>query len=212
MAFTIESLSELRPFVFHICSAINFKSIRATSTLKSASSLLLGTQYEYLLAGRRTETSRVEVGGNVFEVRDHRPLVLGSLELPDGYPLQSFISELNSRVFLWSGRGDGPVASGRNHIARYVEEGSVVVLRMPLAKVVQANLNREVQVTFCNSGAARHHSGKPARRSTSTFVSLPSSDRRASAVVEVTFKDSIKLPVGTEFSENNNGVWKALQQ
>jgi hypothetical protein len=84
MALTIEALCELRPFVFHLCSAVNFKSIRAMSILKSAHSLLAGTQYEYLLVGRRTETSRVEIWGNVFEVRDHRPLVLGSLELPDG--------------------------------------------------------------------------------------------------------------------------------
>jgi hypothetical protein len=86
----------------------------------------------------------------------------------------------------------------------------VVVLRIPLAKLVQTNLSCQVEVTFCNSGAARHHSGKPARRSTSTFVTLPCSDRRASGVVEVTFKDSVKLPEGTEFSENNSGVWSVL--
>jgi hypothetical protein len=210
MTLTIDALCELRPFVFHACSAINFKSIRSTSTLQSAHSLLSGTKYEYLLNGRRHETSRVEADGHVFEVRDHRPLALGSLELPTGYPLQSFISELNSRVFLWPGRSNGPVASGRNHIERYANEGSVVVLRMPLAKVVEANLDRQVEVTFCNSGAARHHSGKPARRSAATFVPLPNSDRRAAEVVEITFKNSIKLPDNTEFSKHNSGVWIAL--
>jgi hypothetical protein len=208
MPLTIDSLCDLRPFVFHVCSAINFKSIRATSTLRSAHSLLSGTKHEDVLTGRRLKTNRFETDGNVFEIRDHRPLVLGSLELPDGYSLQSFISELNSRVFLWSGWADGAVKSGRNHIARYVEEGSVVVLRVSLKELIQANLNRQIEVTFCNSGAARHHSGKPARRSASTFVALPSTNRNAANVVEVTIKDRIKLPAGTEFSENNNGDWK----
>jgi hypothetical protein len=210
MLLTIQSLSDLRPYAYHICSLINFESIRSSKSLMSASELLTGTPHEHLLVGRRTKTHRVEVAGKAVEVRDHRPLALGSLALPDGYTVNEFIGELNSRVFFWAGKASWLVPSGRNHIGRYSEEGEVVILRIPLLSLVASNEKNLPEITTCNSGAARHHQGKPAQRSVATFVKLPSVHHKPSDVVEITFSRKVELPAETQYSLNS-GEWQKLK-
>lgn len=211
MPLTSESLCALRPFAYHTCSAINFRSIRASGSLKSARNLLSGTAHEQLLLGRRLETTRVAISGEYIEVRDHRPLVPGSLALPAGYSINDFVDELNSRVFLWAGTELGPVRSGRNHIARYAAEGKIYVLRVPLTRLLQANPSRSMEVTFCNSGAARHNQGQPAERSSVTFVPLSAALKGPAEVVELTFRNQVALPIETTYSENYAGQWERLR-
>ncbi len=211
MPFTSSSLCALRPFAYHVCSAVNFNSICISRTLKSASTLLAGTPHAHLLRGRRQHTSQVVIDGQRIEVRDHRPLAPGSLALPVGYSIDDFVDELNSRVFLWAGTASGPVRSGRNHIARYAAAGKVYVLRVPLVGLLQANPSASMEVTFCNSGAARHHQGRPAQRSSETFIPLSGTLKGPTEVVELTFHHQATLPSETVYSEGSVGQWQRLQ-
>jgi hypothetical protein len=210
MPITIAELNAMRPVAYHVCGAVNFDSIKNTHLLKSAQALLENTEYEALLTGRRSQTSRVSVGGQLIEIRDHRPLALGSLSLPAGYTANQFIAEFNSRVFLWAGTSKGPVESGRNHIGRYTEEGEVFILKVPLLKLIDENSPDEIEVTFCNSGAARHHKGKPAQRSPATFSSLKAASRRAAEDREITFRTQAKWPPDSEYSKSISGPWHKL--
>jgi len=171
---------------------------------------LQNTPHEHLLRGRRSESVRVFVEGRDVEIRDHRPLVPGSLSLPVGYTIDDFVDELNSRVFLWAGTAAKPQPSGVNHIGRYAAEGEVYVLRVPTPALMSANPEAALEVTFCNSGAARHHQGEPAKRSRDTFIPLAKASRKAADVVELTFRDSILLPTGTEYADSLEGPWVRL--
>ena len=210
MPLTLNDLSLLRPFVFHVCGIVNFTSIQASRSLKSVAQLLEGTPQEHLLHGRRSASSVVWVEGRRIEVRDHRPLALGSLKLPDGYSVQDFINELNSRVFFWVGTEAGPVPSGRRHIGRYSSEGEVRVLRIPLPGLLEHNSARTAEVTFCNSGSARHNGGLPAYRSPATFQRPKEAERSAAAVVELTYRTEANLPSATLYASNLAGPWAAL--
>ncbi len=211
LSFTLEEFSELRPYAYHVCGADNFGSIRESRTLKSARTLLAGTEHEHLLRQRRARSARVRIGGRCVEIRDHRPLAPGSLDLPDGYSIEDFVDELNSRVFLWAGTDSRPASgSGRNHFARYSGEGEVYVLRVPVGSLLRANPDREPQVTFCNSGSARHQQGRPVRRGPNTFVSPSTASRRAAKVVELTFRDQVALPTSTRYAGGLEGPWVPL--
>lgn len=207
MPITPELLAAARPYAYHVCGSVNFESIRASRALMSAKVLLSGTPHENLLSDRRKEPVQVSVNGQTIEIRDHRPLVLGSLNLPLGYALDEFIAELNSRVFLWAGTLKHPVPSGRNHIRRYSSLGPVYILRVPLRDLMAANPESMLQVTFCNSGAARHNRGRPARRGPGTFVSLTAATRPIAGVVEITYRGQAKLPDTTAYAANLTGPW-----
>ena len=210
MSFSFSELAACRPFAFHVCGLVNFHSIQRSRRLRSARALLTGTPCEHLLAGRRLKTERVSAFGVDVEVRDHRPLIAGSLSFPDGYGIDQFVAELNSRVFLWAGTDAGPVRSGRNHIARYSAEGEVRLLRVPTDALLRANVGPMTSVTFCNSGAARHNKGLPAQRGPGTFVDPREANRPASEVVELTFVDEVVLPPGTVYASSLNGDWATL--
>lgn len=207
MPFTPEELAALRPYAFHICGEINFHSIKSSRTLLSAKTLLSGTPHEHLLSGRRMTTQQVMVGGVEIEVRDHRPLAKGSLAFPPNYSLQDYITELNSRVFLWAGVTTGPVRSGRNYINRYSTEGVVYVLRVPTTALLKANSASNLEVTFCNSGAARYNNGLPANRGPMTFIDPANAQRSASKVVELTFKGRVVLPEQTTYTQSLQCQW-----
>jgi hypothetical protein len=210
MPFTLGELVVLRPFAYHVCGSVNFASIKASRSLRSARSLLSGTEYEQHLRGRRSKAVRVAIDGRDVEIRDHRPLAPGSLSLPEHYTIDDFVDELNARVFLWAGTATRPVDSGRNHIARYASEGNVFILRVPLAALLRDNATQELQVTFCNSGAARHHDGLPARRGPDTFVSPSLAARRRAEVVELTFRGDVTLPPETLYADSLAGPWLSL--
>jgi hypothetical protein len=210
MPFTSAELATRRPYAFHVCGGVNFQSIRSSRTLRSANALLAGTPHEHLLSGRRPKTERVSVAGIEIEVRDHRPLVEASLAFPANYGLRDFIAELNSRVFLWAGTEAGPVRSGRNHIARYCAEGTVYLLRVPTEALLNANPASMLEITFCNSGSARHNNGLRANRGPDTFVSPAAAQRPTSAVVELTFKREVVLPEQTMYAPNLQSQWLPL--
>ncbi len=143
-------------------------------------------------------------------IRDNRPLRPGSVQLQDGWSLADLFTELNSRVFLWPGRGHGPIRRGRSHFDRYASEGPVFTIRVPTLSLVAANADRELWVTRCNSGSARHHSGKPVPRGPATFQLPAQAPFRPSQVIELSYKGEAKLPSDTQWSKTFSGPWNAL--
>ncbi len=213
MGFSAEDLIQIRPFAFHTSSRRNFEAIQSSRLLRSAYDLIWGTDYDYLLSGPRKESSVVRLCEGEIEIRDHRPLRLGSVRFEPGCSVSDFIRELNSRVFLWAGNASGPVhKSGKSHYERYAAEGEVFVLRVPLQSLLVRNPNRQLFVTRCNSGSARHQGGKPLVRGPSTFV-LPEEARfTATQVVELSFTGVCCLPDDTQWSVTVHGPWQPLGQ
>ena len=210
MSFSFSELATRRPYAFHVCGTVNFCSIQQSRMLRSARALLTGTGHQQLLIGRRLKTERVSAFGVDIEVRDHRPLIESSLSFPAGYGIDHFVAELNSRVFLWAGTEGGPVRSGKNHIARYAAEGDVRLLRVPTEPLFRLSASPTTKVTFCNSGAARHNNGLPAKRGPKTFVDLLEAERSALEVVELTFMDEVALPEGTMYASGLQSEWRPL--
>jgi hypothetical protein len=179
--------------------------------LRSARSILEGTAHEYLLVERRKSSLAVKVNGEEVVIRDNRPLRPGSIDLLGGWLLSDWLGELNSRVFLWPGKEDGPIQRGRAHFDRYASEGLVFVLRMPTHSLITANPNRELWVTRCNSGSARHIGGKPVPRGPATFQLPVSAPFPPSEVIELSYRGAAKLPSDAQWSTSLSGPWKALR-
>jgi hypothetical protein len=203
-------LLELRPFAFHICSELNFASIQRSHELRSATALVLGTTFEQLLSVRRAKSVVAHLPEGTVEIRDNRPLRLGSLELEPDVTVEEFLQEINSRVFLWPGNEKGPIGTGCAHFERYHGEGDVRVIRAPLKDLLRVNPDRALSVTYCNSGSARHHSGRKVLRGRSTFQPVEHATRPMSEVKELTFVGSVRLPKSVVWSPTPFGPWQAL--
>lgn len=206
----LDRLLELRPFAYHTCGTLNFESIRRGRALRSAQDLLVGSEHEYLLSIRRRHSVRVALPGGHVEIRDNAPLRLGSLELELDVTLEAFLRDLNSRVFLWPGNEHGPIRTGGSHFEHYSGIGTVHVIRVPLQHLLHANPRRELAVTYCNSGSARHHSGRKAIRGPGTFHPIERAPRPAAEIKELTFVGSVHLPEGSAFSSSPSGPWQPL--
>ena len=179
--------------------------------LRSASEILKNTEAQHLLSGKRPSTLNVYINGQLVQIRDHKPLIEANIELMDGCSLDEFITELNSRVFLWAGTDRGPCSSGRNHISNYQDEGEVVIIKVPTLELLEENGAAQFQLTFCNSGSARQNNGQKARRGKATFHSLNSATRRPGEVVEFTFLSQAKLPSGATYAKSLAGPWSPLK-
>jgi hypothetical protein len=150
------------------------------------------------------------VEGGLVEVRDNLPFRPGSAKFDGDMTLSGFMEELNSRVFLWPGSADGPIATGRKHLQHYSELGGVRILRFSLQELIRANPDRTLEVTFCNSGSARHQKGLPVSRGRHTFQSVPPLAGAPSDVKEITFIGHASLPTSTVWAESLAGPWRPL--
>jgi len=210
MAIFEDHLLRLRPFLFHTTSRNNLESIGASRQLRSARSLLAGTEYEKHLRGRRLQNHTITINGSPIDIRDHRPLAPGAIDLQDGLTLDQYIAELNRRVFLWAGVEGGPRGRGLAHFQRYQGEGSVAIIRVPTQSMLATNTTRQLSVTRCNSGSARCHDGHPVPRGLSTFQPLESAKFGAADVVEITYIDWADLPENAQFAADIAGPWKPM--
>jgi hypothetical protein len=210
LGFSIRRLVELRPYAFHTSGRENFSAIRRHGELRSARSILEATGYEYLLVERRKASATVNVNGQIVVIRDNRPLRPGSIDLQGGWSLSDWLMELNSRVFLWPGKEDGPIQRGRAHFDRYASEGAVFVIRMPTHSIITANPDRELWVTRCNSGSARHIAGKPVPRGPATFQLPANAPFPPAEVIELSYRGAARLPSDAQWSTSLEGPWKAL--
>ena len=210
MGFTIEELAKLRPFAYHSSGEENFDAIIRHRRLRSASAILNGAGHDDLLSNRRPSSVTLEVNGETVVIRDNRPLRPASVKLLGGWSLSDWFRELNSRVFLWPGTEEGPIDRGRSHFERYASEGAVFTIRVPTLSLVAANPGRDLWVTRCNSGSARHHGGKPVPRGPSTFQPTHAAGFRPSQVVELSYIAEAKLPPDAQWSKLLSGPWAAM--
>lgn len=205
----LDRLVNLRPYAYHTCNLVNFESIRRSGALLSPEALLAGTEYERLLGERRPRSIMLTLDQGTVEIRDNTPLRLGSLALED-CTLEQFLRLLNGRVFLWPGTETWIISPGRGHFARYQSEGPVRMIRVPLTDLVEANPDRELEVTYCNSGSARHQQGRPVTRGPSTFQPISCTQGRMADVKELTFVGSANLPPSAQWAESIEGPWSPL--
>ena len=211
MGFSTQRLCELRPYAFHTSGRENFDTIRGHGELRSARSILQGTIHEHLLVSRRKESVALNVAGETVIIRDNRPLRLGSIDLQGGWSLSDWLMELNSRVFLWPGKEDGPIKRGRAHFDRYVAEGPVFVIRMLTHSLISANPDRELWVTRCNSGSARQIDGQPVSRGPATFQLPANAPFPPAEVIELSYRGVAVLPSDAKWSTSLAGPWNALR-
>lgn len=211
MAIDLHDLLTLRPIAYHTSGRLNFESIRDSAALISARCLLRATEQEHLLTGLRSLSSEVQVASRTVLIPDQRPIRPGSLQLEPDTTMQDYVDELNRRVFFWPGTHCGPLRQGRRHFELYRRRGELFVIRMPLQSLILANPHRELFVAKCNSGAARHHSGRPVERGPNTFRRLRQALFPASSAVELSFLQSTALPADAEFSESLEGPWRLLR-
>ena len=207
MPITLATFTNSRRYAYHVCGEVNFHLIRISGTLRSAESILGGTEHESLLRGKREQTKSVSVNGALVQIRDHKPLISANIEFNEPYSLNDFVQELNSRVFMWAGTEVGPCKSGRNHIQKYKDEGSVFILRAPTYKLVECNETENLEITFCNSGSARQNNGQRAKRGRHTFMRLAQATRQPGEIVEITFLGVAMLPLETEYARELSGPW-----
>jgi len=210
MAIELGTLLKLRPITYHTTGRLNLEFIRDQRAVISTKSLLGRSEHASLLNGRRLTSTTILVNGRRVQIRDQLPLRPKSLLLQDGATLQDYIDELNQRVFFWAGTLNGPVSSGRRHLEHYSKEGEVFIIRTCLDSLLSANAGRDLFVTQCNSGTARHQNGQPVERGPETFCPLKGARFRASAVVELSFVDRADLPLDSEFSTSLAGPWQRL--
>ena len=210
MPVTLPAFVNSRCFAYHVCGEVNFESIRSSRTLRSAKNILNGTAHDSLLLGKRNQTQNVIINGLTIQIRDHKPLIFANIELDESCSMSEFIQELNSRVFMWAGTEIGPCKSGRNHIRKYQDEGSVFILRAPTRTLIELNDIDSLEITYCNSGSARRNNGQRVKRGRSTFMRLDQATRQPGEIVEITFLNSARLPRETEYARELAGPWSLL--
>lgn len=207
MAINFDRLSRVSPVVYHLTAAVNRSSIVRHGTLFSASHLITPDAGKMLLS-RRVGCLDVRFQGGLIRVRDQKPLRQGQMRLEPGYSFQEFLRELNGRVFFWPGKLGGPNSYGLRHAQRYAGTEELLILRCPLRDLVGVNPEKCLYVCRFNSGAPRRNP-KTGRspRGPETFRTLDDADCNPGDVVEISFRESVRLPPTTEFAATLAGPW-----
>jgi hypothetical protein len=209
MALDVSAYARVRPYLYHLTAASNLPGIQAERRIQSAAMLTERACRPDLEGTRRPDHVPLHCNGVSATLRDQSPLHLANMRLDDGWTFGRFVAHLNAHVFFWPGTAEGPIDYGVRHFARYASEGPVV-LRVPFLSAVAANPDAEPLFCKYNSGSPRWSGGAPAPRGGSTFVSASAANFRASEVVEVTFRQSIRLPDNCEWGRAAAGAWSFL--
>jgi len=183
--------------LWHFTHKQNLPLIRSSRTLYCASRLLPDA-----LGDKPRRDRSIRTGLPVL--RDQALLADGSIAFEGGWSLADFVSDLNRRVFFWSGWSDRPVRSGRRAFARY--KATDTVLRLPFRGVVR----HSPYFSRCNSGATRKQDGDAVPRGPETFLPAEECAFDAAAVVEVSFLGCLSLPNETETGPSLEGPWEPL--
>lgn len=201
-----DRLSRLRPYAFHLTARENLSRIRRVGRLESAQQLCTLAGRQDLLAARRGDDAEIVIEDDHVLIRDQRPLYERCMDLGTR-PFGAFLADLNRRVFFWAGSASGLGRYGAAHYERYRSDRTVV-LRVSMVALLEQG---EPELCRYNSGAPRPHGGRRAPRGLETFVPLTTWNESAARVVEVTFRDAVALPAGTEWSERpESGSWLSL--
>jgi hypothetical protein len=209
VGFAIEEFIRLRPYVYHLTARANRARISRTKTLTPAASLLRASGNHRIVATRRPDSLKIKLNGDIVHVRDQHPLHAGNISFLGKWTFDRLVAEINERVFFWPGSANWVVSYALRHYARYEAE-KPLVLRVPLAALLAANVG--VEPSFCkfNSGSPRWVAGKASPRGPDTFVNCEKAPFRPSGVVEVTFRSPLKLPADVQVAGSYSGAWRAL--
>jgi hypothetical protein len=205
----LDSLLQLRPFLYHLTASQNLGSIRRDAGLRSAASVLRGVGLESQIRTRRQGPLFVELEGEKILIRDQDPLHRGNIDLAPGFTFEDLVALLNARVFFWPGDHKSPNAYGRRHFARYANE-QPALLRVPFADLVSANSDSSLQACTFNSGSPRCSGGRKSPRGPETFTLLSEISATASRVVEVVFEHRVSLPPSTTTANGLDERWTPL--
>ena len=209
MSFTLEAFARTRPFLYHLTARGNVPRIARTRRLVSAMRLMEDAGRSDLVRERRRQHEIVMVAGEAVSIRDQAPLHEGNLELVQGWTLADLVEHLNSRVFFWPGKDDGPNPNGCRHWNRYETERPSM-LRMPFVSLLAVNAGVAPEFCAFNSGSPRYSKGRRSPRSSSTFARSEMAAFSPSETVEVTFTQSIRLPEDAELGASPQGAWRPL--
>jgi hypothetical protein len=199
----------LRPFLYHLTSKTNFERIRRTGQLQSSAQLLQSANQQHWVRLRRGMHLRVTAEGESILLRDQQPLYSKNILFESGFSFEDLLELLNRSVFFWPGSSIGPIDYGVRHFERYRSENPII-LRARLESVLAEN--PMAQPLFCkfNSGSPRYTGGRASPRGPSTFVPADGFAFTAGSVVEVVFRNSVRLPSDLEAGDSLSGPWERV--
>jgi hypothetical protein len=211
VACDIEVFLSLRPYAYHLTSVDNLPSIRAAGGLESAATLSdRGGARRGLLRQPRSKHVRLPMSRGAVWLRDQRRLKEGQMSLEGGWQFGDFVERLNSLVFFWPGKQDGPLRAGQQHF-KYYQGEHPEILRVGTEVLLRDNPG--LTPLFCryNSGFPRCNprTGK-SPRGPDTFVPSNQFTGSCSDVVELTFPGGVRLPNCTERASTPQGPWRRL--
>jgi len=207
MAFTLDHFSIARPYLFHLTARDNLACIQEMRELLPTCSLLERAKEGEWRGKKRPGHIPVQLGRRVIWLRDQMPLHAGNMSLPPKWGFADLVELLNERVFFWPGRPNGlPISYGDRHFERYRNDAPVI-LRIPTADALRANLNLAPEFSRFNSGSPRCSGGRPSPRGPRTFLSNADADFTVRTIVEVTFRGPFQLPPSTQRSDLPTGPW-----
>lgn len=208
----LDSFLRLRSFAYHTTSATNLDHLRATRVVRTAAQLLEAAGEAARVRERRTRALCVRIGTMLVHIRDQEPLVEKAIAFEKGWTIQRYVCLLNSFAFFWVGDHAGPSPRGYKHFAKYAATEELVMLRVPMRTLFDANRTSAILFSSVNSGAARPHPllGK-LPRGARTHVGADAFALAPSKVVELVIKDGAILPAATEWSRAPSGAeWNPL--
>ncbi|WP_132462191.1 DUF7002 family protein [Rhodovulum marinum] len=190
MPFSLKDFAWLRPTLWHLTYEANLPAIKASGRLFSAEKLRLRAGVA-ARPEKRSQSERLVVDGHAIALRDQQTLRAGHIAFEDQATFEYVLCLLNAHVFFWPGTAKAPVSTGRNHFARYRNEGGLV-LKLSTLEV----LRRNASPLFCrfNSGAPRSSGGHKSPRGPSTFLPACDFEGTAGTVVECVFHQETVLP------------------
>lgn len=197
------------PYCYHVTFSENLRSIADTRTLYSASTLLSDAGLDGHSRLRGSEHT-IELGGRLAVLRNQIALNPDELELPDRDTFEEYVFFLNQRTYFWPGTDAGPVADGLRLIAAHGALRPPIVIRTRTMSLIEENRNQTIQVATCNTGASwRRRDGKT-WRARDAVVPLVKYVDDPSAIVELSYLSSARLPRDCEYSTPSVEGWQKL--
>lgn len=184
----IEKFIERSPFLYHLTSKQNAKSIIERKTLYSANALIdMSTKKKdsEVKTHKRFKHYPLDINGIEILLRDQRPISEIALAkcLTDGWLVADFLYHLNNRVFTWPN-----LDRLSRHFKRYANE-EPVIFRFSSKEMILANPH--VKFARLNTGATRpnsHLGGIAPERGSKTFMKASDYFLNVNTVAEVTFE------------------------
>ena len=210
MGFTLANLIKLRPYLYHLTYAQNLQRIRENACLETAHTLFQAAGLPgHVSRERRKTKTETQIGQERVGIRDQAPLHKGNVRLLGGWTFEDLLFALNNKIFFWPGSITGPIAYGIRHFERYESEGPVI-LKIPTQTLICTNNSHHPKFCKYNSGAPRCTKGLGSPRGPNTFIAANVAPFRASAVIEVTFDNSVNLPPTTQVGLSPSGPWTSF--